>query len=68
MLNWYQLEETAAVAQQEVATAGATALLMEEMGLEDEEERSIRQRLASAFVSLGMRLDPEVLTAEEDAA
>jgi hypothetical protein len=68
MLNWYQLEETAAVAQQEVVTAGQTALIMEEIGPDNDYDRgSIRSRLASAFVSLGVRLDPEVLTAEDAA-
>jgi hypothetical protein len=67
MLNWYHLEETAAVAQQECVTAGETALIIEEIGPNYEYERSLRSRLASAFVSLGMRLDPEVLT-NEDAA
>lgn len=67
MLNWYNLEETAAVAQQEAVAAGETALLMEEMGPQFEDERSLRSRLASAFVSLGVRLDPEVLTSEDAA-
>ncbi len=68
MLNWYQLEETVAVAQLEIATAGETALIIEEMGAEYEDERApLRRRLANAFVSLGVRLDPEVLTAEDAA-
>jgi hypothetical protein len=37
------------------------------MGLAEDEDRTIRQRLASAFVSLGVRLDPEVLTVEDAA-
>ena len=67
MLNWYNLEETAAVTQQEIVTAGETALLMEEIGADYEDERSLRSRLASAFVSIGVRLDPEVLTPEDAA-
>lgn len=67
MLNWYQLEETAGLAQRRVEIAGDTAVMLDEMGvLEDLEERApMRRRLANAFISIGTRIDPDVL---EDAS
>ena len=70
MLNWYQLEETAELAQRRLAIAGETANMLEEIGvLETGEERApIRRRLANAFISIGARIDPEAVVVAEPAA
>jgi hypothetical protein len=62
MLNWYQLEETAELAQRRVAIAGDNATMLEEIGVLDDEERApMRRRLANAFINIGTRIDPEAL-------
>ena len=70
MLNWYQLEETAELAQRRLAIAGETANMLEELGvLENSEERApMRRRLANAFISIGARIDPEAIVFAEPAA
>ena len=69
MLNWYELEETAGLAQQTIADAGDNAMRLEEAGMfaQDEESSGIRRAVASAFISLGARIDRQAL-ADEQAA
>ena len=66
MLDWYQLEEMAGLAQRRIAIAGENAAILEEIGvLDDLEERApMRRRLANAFISIGTRIDRDAL---EDA-
>ena len=62
MLNWYDLENRADVVNEEIAVAGETARLMEEIGFDDESESTtIRRKLADAFISLGGKIDREAL-------
>jgi hypothetical protein len=62
MLNWYDLENRADVVTDELAMAEVTARHMEAAGYdEDNEAGTFRRMLASAFVSIGTKLDRDVL-------
>ena len=62
MLNWYDLENRADVVTEELAMAEVTARHMEEAGFDEESEAgTFRRMLASAFVSIGTKLDRDVL-------
>ena len=68
MLNWYDLESRADVVSEEIAVAGETARILEEMGYDEEgESTTMRRKLADAFVSLGGKIDREALAANRAA-
>lgn len=68
MFNWNAQEDILALAREEAVLAGEKARLHIELEDGDEAEqdvarKTIRQRLATTLVQLGIRLDP--LAAEE---
>ena len=62
MLDWYDLENRADVVSEELAMAEVTARHLEEAGYdEDYDAGTIRRMLASAFITIGAKLDREAL-------
>ena len=61
MLDWYDLENRADVVSEELALAEVTARHLEEAGDEDYDAGTIRRMLASAFITIGAKLDREAL-------
>jgi hypothetical protein len=61
MLDWYDLENRADTVSEELAMAEVTARHLEEAGYDEDDEGGIRRMLANAFVSIGTKLDRDVL-------
>ena len=60
MLDWYDLENRADTVNEELALAEITARHLEEAGY-DEEESTFLRMLASAFITIGAKIDREAL-------
>ncbi len=77
MFNWNAQEDILALAREEAVLAGEKARLHIELeeGIDEAEQevtrKTIRQRLATTLVQLGIRLDPlaaeELIEASEEA-
>ena len=69
MIIWSELEEHAELEKAEVAAIGYEQSDLADFIEEHESDRPLRRRLASAIVSLGIKIDPkavEDLTATEE--